>query len=409
MVAPAARPVRGVASNEASSFSQMIDRWFPTPEFLLPRASGIDISDSSLKWLTLGPAQGTTLKIAAWGDVPLPPGIVQGGIVHDVHALAQVLKEIKPYLGASAAHAGLPEEAAYVFSMHVPPGSDRQEIISMIEFEFEGRVPIPPSAAVYDFSVIEEHGSSNTAMDSPPAPTVPSGPAGGSQQAGFGAGGKEIGVMVFPRDLAASYTTAFEEAGIALLSLEIEARSIARAVSSCDATEPITLLVDFGFARTGFAVLKRSIPIFTSTVQVGGNAIMEALMRALSLSREEAEKFGDTQGLITPPGVAPSSGAEAIAGTAALLADEIARHYRYWDTRRNDKGERVTPVGTIILVGGGANVRGLPEYIAGRVQAPVVRGDVWRHICRFDEYIPPIDHRMSLAFATAAGLALRGR
>ncbi|HEY4517030.1 MAG TPA: pilus assembly protein PilM [Candidatus Paceibacterota bacterium] len=376
----AARPVKSLRDHGADSFSQLIDRWFPTPQFLLPHACGIDISDASLKWLTLAPPQSNSPKVAAWGDVPLSPGIVAHGIVRDAHALAQVLQEIKPHLAASAAHVALPEEAAYVFSMHVPRGSDRQQILSMIEFEFEGRVPIPPSAAVYDFSVID-----------------------GKE----GTEGMEVGVTVFPSELATSYAAAFEEAGITLLSFEVEARSIARAVSSCDEGEPITLLVDFGFARTGFAVLKRGIPIFTSTVEVGGNAIMDALMRALSLSPEEAEKFGDTHGLVATSGTAPSSGADAITGTAILLSDEITRHYRYWDTRRNEHGERVTPVGKVVLVGGSANLNGLPEFIAGRVQAPVVRGNIWRHICRFDEYIPPIDYRMSLKFATAAGLALR--
>ena len=366
-------------ASHTRSFSHIVDRWFPTPQFLLPTAAGVDISDASLKWLTLEGPSGKH-RVASWGDVPLPPGAVARGIVRDVHALAQTLKEIKPHLTAPAAHAALPEEAAYVFSMQVPPGSDRRQILSMIEFEFEGRVPIPPSAAVYDFSVIDDRGEN---------------------------GGKEIGVTVFPSDLAEMYAAAFDEAGITLLSFEIEARSIARAVSSCDTLEPVTLLVDFGFARTGFAVLKRGIPIFTSTVEIGGSAIMDALMRTLSLSSEEAEKFGDTKGLVAATGGAPSSAIEAISGTASALSDEISRHYRYWDTRRNERGERVTPVGKIVLVGGSANVHGLPEYIAGRIQAPVARGNVWRHICRFDEYIPPIDNRTSLKFATAAGLALR--
>src|SRR3989338_3788256 len=103
------------------------------------------------------------------------------------------------------------------------------------------------------------------------------------------------------------------------------------------------------------------------------------------------------------------SGARAtvFAFSSAALTAEIERHYRYWDTRRNDQGERVTPVGRICLVGGSANMRGLPEYIAGHIHAPVELGNVWRHICDFDFYIPPIDRRTSLQFATAAGLALR--
>jgi Tfp pilus assembly PilM family ATPase len=59
-------------------------------------------------------------------------------------------------------------------------------------------------------------------------------------------------------------------------------------------------------------------------------------------------------------------------------------------------------------VGGSANLKGLADYIAGRAQAPCERGNVWRNVASFDEYIPPIDKRRSLQYATAIGLALRG-
>jgi len=360
-------------------FSHVVDRWFPTPRFLLPLAAGIDISDSSIKWLTLK-EDVNGYEIAAYGDKALSPGIVVGGLIQNVEGLSRALVEIKGQLGgATAAHVALPEEAAYVFSMHVPEGEGREQILRMIEFEFEGRVPIPPSAAVYDFSRIQEHDGSE---------------------------GDEISVTVFPRDVAASYAECFARADLELLSLEVEARSIGRAISSREADEPITLLVDFGRARTGFAVLKRGVPIFTSTVEIGGNAILDALQRALSISRDEAELFCNIEGLMARA-VKRGSGAEIIQRAAAALTAEIERHYRYWDTRRNDQGERVTPVGRICLVGGSANMRGLPEYIAGHIHAPVELGNVWRHICDFDFYIPPIDRRTSLQFATAAGLALR--
>jgi len=347
----------------------------------LPHATGIDISDASIKWMNISSGPAGHRQVAAWGELPLEKGVVEQGIVHDVQRLSAALAAIARH-GAKvhAAHAALPEEAAYVFSMRVPARTPHAQVLSMIEFEFNARVPIPPSAAVYDFNVIEQKTSDE---------------------------GQEIGVAVFPRDVAQSYAEAFSAAGIDLLSLEIEASSIARAVSSGDESEPITLLVDFGRARTGFAVLQRGIPIFTSTVDVGGDSLIERVEQALSMSHEEAEHFANEEGLLGNTGP-HSQGAEAILGTASTLADEIARYYHYWDTRRNEKGERMTPVGKIVLVGGAANMNGIVEYIAGRVQAPVERGNTWRHICNFDEYIPPIDARTSLQFATAAGLALRG-
>ena len=364
-------------AQRARSISHSLARAFPMPSLLAPRAAGIDISDASVKWLVL-----STLKdgyrVQTYGELPLPAGIVESGIIRDVPKLAEVLRAARHELdGISCAHAALPEEAAYVFSMHAPLGTSRQQVLRMIEFEFEDRVPIPPSAAVYDFNSI----------------------APGTSE--------ELSVVVFPRDVAEAYFEAFELAGITLLSLEVEARSIARAVTSGSIDEPITLLVDFGRERTGFAVLKNGFPIFTSTVQVGGERMTRSLIEQSALSPEEAEKFKNEKGLLTDAG-AKSGSLEAVSGTASALGDEVVKHYHYWDTRRNEHGVRMTPVGRVILVGGSSNLKGLDDYIAGRVQAPTVRGDVWQHVASYDEYIPPISRRHSLQYATAVGLGLRG-
>lgn len=364
-------------SGKARGYSRAFERWFPPPQLLQPPSLGVDISDSSIKWLQLGAGADATLKVINFGSSPLNPGIVQGGAVRDAQALGEALAGIKAKFGAiDRAHAALPEEAAYVFSMFIPEGVTRDEVLRLIEFEFEGRVPIPPTAAIYDFDVVAERGSD----------------------------GMEIGVVVFPREVAESYAAAFDMAGIELLSLEIEARSIARAVSVL--ADPITLLVDFGIARTGFALLKQGIPIFTSTVEVGGDAITRAVSDRLSLSPKEVELFKNEQGLFAA-GKESKPVVEAMTITANALAEEVAKHFHYWDTRRDSHGERVTPVGRVLLVGGSANLHGLPEFIAGKVQAPVERGNVWSNVCAFDAYIPPIDFRTSLQYATAVGLALR--
>jgi type IV pilus assembly protein PilM len=363
------------------SISLALGRAFPTPVLLTPAAAGVDISDSSIKWIVLSPQQ-SEHKVILHGDVPLEQGIVTGGIVRDAPRLAAVLRDVRERLGKVAcAHAALPEEAAYVFSMYVPRGTTRQQALRMVEFELEDRVPIPPGAAVFDFSTILPR--SSEASD-------------------------ELSVVVFPHDVAQAYADAFDAAGITLLSLEIEASSIARAVSSRAPDEPITLLVDIGRARTGFAVVTKGYPIFTSTVEVGGDLITDTLTQALGLSPDKIVEYKNEHGLVPEEGGKNEKAIEALTPVAAAIADEIARHYHYWDTRRNEKGERMTPVGKVVLVGGSANLRGFPEYIASRVHAPTELGNVWQHVAPFSTYVPPIDKRESLQYATAIGLALRG-
>jgi type IV pilus assembly protein PilM len=356
----------------------VLSRAFPTPKLLAPNSVGVDISDASIKWILLE-QKGGIRKVEAWGQEGLEEGIVVAGAIRDPARLCEALREMKKKLPRiQCAHAALPEEAAFVFDMNVPNGSSRAQILNIIEFELEARVPIPPSAAVYDFDII---------------------PADRDAQ-------QEIGVVVFPRDLAASYAEAFESAGLTLLSLELEARSISRAILPSASMGAITLLVDFGLKRTGFAVLKHGIPIFTSTVEVGGEMITKALSEKLGLSKEQIEAWKNDQGLLPVEGPR-SPGLEAVSGAASSLGSEVARHYNYWDTRRNGSGDRVTPVSRVLLVGGSANLKGLGDYIAGRVQAPVERPDVWKNACSFDQYVPPIDRHASLQYATAIGLALR--
>ena len=357
----------------------LLERWFPVPRALFPRAAGVDISDSSVKWLIFERATQGGLRIESYGSLPLPAGVVVGGVIHDIKALAAVLHTVKKNLSkVQYAHAALPEEVAYVFTMQIPAETSREDVLKLIEFEFSGRVPIPPSASVYDYEIIAPHQS----------------------------GSVEIGVVVFPREVAESYAASFAAAGITLASLEIEAASIARAVSSSSPDEPVTLIADFGRARTGIALIKHGVPIFTSTVEVGGESMTRSIMERLSLNPEEAGKFKNDEGLFaTGPEKAPA--VEIVKKSAGALADEIARHFHYWDTRRDDRGERPTPVGRVVLVGGTANLKGISDFVSNKVQAPVSRGDVWRNAIFFDDYIPPIDRRTSLEYATAVGLALR--
>jgi type IV pilus assembly protein PilM len=365
-------------SQRATSLGHVLARTFPTPKFLLPHAAGVDISDASIKWIVLSDAQSGRRTVEAWGQETLPDGVVVSGAIQDEARLILALREVRKKMPhVAAVHASLPEEPAFVFSMNVPPGSKRHEILDLIGFEFEARVPIPPSAAVYDFDVIP-------------------------RQEGEG---QEIGVVVFPRELAESYANCFSAAGFTLFSLEIEPRAIARAIVPESERDTISLLLDFGAKRSGLAVLKCGIPIFTSTVEVGVDRINSVLTDQLHLSPEQLEPWKNEQGLL--PSAGQRSGLEAISGVASSLGSEVAKHFNYWDTRRNERGERVSPVTAVLLVGGGANLKGLGDYIAGRVQANVYRPNVWGRVCSFEEYIPPIQRRMSLQYATAIGLALR--
>lgn len=351
--------------------------WFPIPRVFNAPTPGIDISDSSVKAITLKPARSRGFTVELCVSENVPEGAVVGGLVRDPERLGGVLKTLYAKMPhVHGAHVALPEEGAYVFNMHIVDVRDPAQVRTMIEFEMEGRVPIKLERARYDYDVIS------------------------IQNDGMGA---EIAVYVFPGDLVQDYLSAFAYAGVPVRSMELEARSIARAIIPPHERQTF-LIADFGRARTGVAIVKNGIPIFTSTVEVGGDSMTRILTEQFKMPVEEAENAKNEYGIEQ---AAKPEFAEAMIGTASALADEIIKHFRYWDTRRDERGERITPVSGVLLVGGSSNLKGLETYLAGRVQARTQLANVWHNVCHFDDYIPPVDKHHSLGYATAVGLALR--
>lgn len=69
--------------------------------------------------------------------------------------------------------------------------------------------------------------------------------------------------------------------------------------------------------------------------------------------------------------------------------------------------EGYAPVTRILLVGGNASLRGLPEFLTVSLSIPVERADVFANMAPRDNWMPPLDFAESLTYGTAIGLALR--
>lgn len=348
---------------------------FPPPALFVPPSIGVDVSDASIKWLGLSrDVREHRVGVHGMGGVPL--GVIEHGIIRDISTLTEALRSVRAAVEPIVhVHAALPEETGYVFGMRVPSTSDREEILHRIEFELEDHIPMPAGSASYDFDVLRST-SDGTEI--------------------------EIAVTAFPKDIPESYAAAFTAAGFELSSLEIESRSIGRAITPMGDGSTI-LSVDFGRDRSGLSILRGGIPVFTSTVDVGGETATRSLMQNLSMSEAEATAFKNEEGIFSKN----QKGVDAVLGVVAVLADEVERIRRYWDARKIDENKHTDPIERIVLVGGASNLHGLSEYLSGKARTEVIIPNVWQHVCSFDSCIPPIDKRNSFGFTTAIGLALR--
>ena len=352
-------------------------RVFPLPEFLTMPAVGVDISDNTIHFVELvDKPEGKILN--KFGSCDIPNGVILKGEIQDVKALSNVLKKFKDENNINFVRASLPEEKAYLFHTQIPDNVLDKDIRSILEFKLEEYVPLSPSNAVFDYDILPKHEKNSNHMDAE--------------------------VVVYPKQTIEKYTSVFKEAGLLPLSFEIEAQAIARSVIK-EGDDGTYMIVDFGKTKTGLSVVSDGVLSFTSTLEVQEERMTSAIIKHLSVSEEEADRIKNEDGLIRT-----KSNKELfteLLGTAESLKDDIEKHYRYWKTRTDEKGNRVPPIEKIIICGGNSNLAGLPEFLSGALKVKVERANVWTNTFSFDDFIPEINRFQSLSYATAIGLALR--
>ncbi len=352
----------------------------PTPPYLLMPAVGLDISDHSVKCIEFTRTRLHGRRLKRFVSVPVPRGVVEGGKIVDKKKLTEVLSILAREHRIHFVRASLPEEAGYIFPAYVPRHLSDEEIREVLQFKLEENVPLTSDKAVIDFEVV------------PGAPLIP--------------GQQMVSVSAYPTTVAQEYVDLLFAAGLEPLSLEIEAQAVARAVVP-KKTKDVSMIVDIGRGQSGIAITQGQAVRFTATVDVGGDEIDAVLQSVLpDASSDDVTNIKNNQGLRY---LDDTLGQEELMLFAKKLADELDRYIVYWQTHKDIKGVDVThkSVGRIYLVGGNANIAGLPEYLEGALRVPVAKGNVWENAFSFDMFIPELPESESLGYAPAVGLALR--
>jgi len=361
------------------SLLSTLERYLPPPQFLTMPSLGVDISDTSLKYIAFKPTTDTTgdRTLTAWGDIAIPQGAVAQGEIKDPKQLVAVLKEFKEQTKAEFIRVSLPEERAYLFETEIKKTTPIKEVRSLLEFRLEENVPIPSREAFFDYTILPVSPESKTA---------------------------QVSVVAYAKETIQTYYDACIEAGLRPISFEVEAQAMARAVIP-KANTHASLLVDFGKTRTGIGIVYRGTLLYTSTIDIGGNELSRVLRKVLGDTTAESEltRIKNTEGLLR--GVDSSEVTDALLSTISVIKDEIVTRMQYWHMRIGaDTERRIT---TVVLCGGSANLNGLPEYLTETIGIPTYRGNVWENAFSIERTIPPIDLRHSFGYASAIGLALK--
>lgn len=335
-------------------FTKTFFKLFPPPKFLDEPYAGVDISDSAVHCIQFARGSGSFgrkggLVIAKFGMKPIPQGIVEAGFVKDKEKLTAIVAELARELNLDRVRASLPEEEMYIFKTQVPARTDRKTMAQNVEFKLEENVPLSPANAIFYFDTVPgtEIASSGTIFAS---------------------------VAVAPRKVVETYLEVLNNAGLVVISFEMQARALARAFiqknrnskpnrksnakTESEISHEALLIVHIFSGKIGMYVTYDGVACFTSTIPRGENL-------------------------------------------AATISAEVSKIREYWAERGEGKKE----INKVILSGSDALSADLAERISPPPGTTVEVGQVWRNAFSPEEFVSPISARDSLDYAVAAGLA----
>ena len=346
------------------------------------RAIGIDVSDLSIK-LALIERRGGEVKIVSLQRQSMPKGAIEKGEIKNEQLVGQALqKAIQALKGEGGGKfkkvvVTLPEEKSFIDIIRLPVLKEQEKLPAMVAFEAENVIPFPLSEVYYDFEKVETTAKLVKCQ--------------------------EVILAACPKKIVDAYLDVFKGAGFFPVAMEVESFAIARAITENDFFYSPFLIIDFGETRATLAIFAGKNLRFTSTIQDSSGGLTRSIAAFFEVSEETAEEIKIKEGLSGKKEVY-----EAMIPFLNEMAEQIKHYidyYRTHSTKCQDFDNKKS-LKNIYLCGGGANLKGIAEFLFSELGIEVERANV---LVNLSEKLPP-DFKDGdvLGFATAIGAALRG-
>ena len=202
---------------------------------------GLDIGSSSIRAVEARRGKDDHTLIN-FGQVPLPPGAVQGGVVQDPAAVTAALKQLwaASKFGTRQVSLGVTNPQLVVREMSVS-NLPAKELHKSLPFQVRDMLPLAVDRSLLDFHPLEEPGDN---------PTV-------------------RGLLIaMPKEAVIVVVDAVEKAGLHVAGVDLASFALLRAASRLDSQ--VEAIVDIGAQVTSVVVHADGEPLIVRTVPRGG-------------------------------------------------------------------------------------------------------------------------------------------
>lgn len=337
---------------------------------------GIDIGTSTIKLVQLKEKRGSAV-LETYGEIALGPyaGAEVGQSVNPPaekigEALADLMREAN--VTSSACALSVPLSASLI-SVITLPTKNKSDLASMVPIEARKYIPVPVSEVELDWFVIPEEEQQFLSTDKTARPE----------------NATDVLLVAIHKQAIEKFKTVTSTAKIAAKFYEIEPFSFAR--SSYEHGTAPTMLIDLGASATRLYIIEFGIIAVSHTVNRGGQDITLALSKSKGVPFAEAETLKRTVGI----------GSEEVGKAALEFIFSEARRILLTYQRKAGKA-----VSRIVLVGGGAQMKGMSELARTYFDAPIALGSPFDRVSA-PAFISDVLKGAGPSFASAIGLAVR--
>ncbi len=203
--------------------------------------------------------------------------------------------------------------------------------------------------------------------------------------------------------LLTDHSNALMSAGLAPGIVDLESLAVANSyIFNSEEEEGVYVILNIGAFKTNMVIYSPNSKFFARDIAYGGHNFTKDIMKKQKNSYEEAERYKIENGLKESDTKKDKTSIIALditeKNTAELIAQEVKRSLRFYVKEAGNSDFR-----KILLVGGSANLKGLPEFITEQLQIPA---EVFSPFINLEDSDRP-GTTNDPQFAVALGLAMR--
>lgn len=347
-----------------------------TPLFYHKRpVFGLDIGSQTVKFVQLEKKPKHSV-VKAYGSIATDQKIMKGGVITNIPKAAELVdamlsKNLKGHLTTNRVVMSIPVSHAFTRVLTLPPMSSK-ELENAIQLEVEQSVPVASKDLYFDYEVMDSDNDNQIL----------------------------VRMEAVPKNIVDSYVDMCDMLGLDLSLIQTNIKADAQL---CMNYENLTsdnpyIIVDVGGDSIDVGILDQTLRV-TGTVDEGGNSLTNAIAKSLNLLPAKANDIKVSQGI--GAGTNQKKVKAAVTPILDKVILEIRRMTRFYEERVKEGGE----ISQIVIVGGGANMPGLGDYLTDEIHIPTTVSSPWGKRISFGRLEPP-EHADLPRFLTCAGLAL---